>query len=207
MTTSALVPDIRAKACDNRYMSMSAPLRGSGDPPAGLSRPSLVHIFSEDGGLRRFAPTVPSSNPGHPPVVQAVDDAHSPLHWFPRSVPRISVWARNADEQAVLTERFTTESDRICAVENGSLASIRTTRLYRYSFDGATFVPWGEGDGQFVASEVVYPDHVEAIDDLIEAHADAGVELRFTPRLGALMDAVLASGLPFGFVRIRDALR
>lgn len=184
---------------------MSAPQGGFEGSPGTSSPPAIVHVFNEDGTLRRFAPTVPSSNPGHPPVVQAVDDAHSPLYWFPRAVPRISVWARDAAEQAVLTDRFGTEASRICAVENESLASIRSTRLYRYSFDGAPFVPWG--DGQFVASVVVHPERVEPIDDLIEAHADAGVEFRLTPRLGALMDAILASGLPFGFVRIRDALR
>ena len=37
--------------------------------------------------------------------------------------------------------------------------------------------------------------------------AGAEVELRFTPKLGRLMDQVLASGLPFSFVRIRDARR
>jgi hypothetical protein len=33
------------------------------------------------------------------------------------------------------------------------------------------------------------------------------VELRFTPKLGSLMDRMLGSGLPFSFVRIRDARR
>ena len=190
--------------CDNRHMTMSAPARGQGGGPAV---PSIVHIFSEDGTLRRFAPTVPSSNPGHPPVVQAVDALHAPLHWFPRSVPRISVWARDPQEQALLTERFGTEANRICAAENASLSAIRSTKLFRYTFDGAVFTPWAEGDGQFVTSAVVHPERIDPIDDLIEAHATAGVELRLTPRLGALMDAILLSGLPFGFVRIRDARR
>jgi hypothetical protein len=188
-------------------MTTSVPLGGSGDPVGSGGAPAEVHVFSEDSTMRRFAPTVPASNPAHPPVVQAVDAAHAPLHWFPRTVPRISVWARDADEQAVLTDRFGTEASRICAAENESLDAIRTTRLFRYTFDGAAFSPWGDGDGQFVASVVVHPERVDPIDDLIEAHAAAGVELRLTPRLGALMDAILASGLPFGFVRIRDALR
>ncbi|MEY2959243.1 MAG: hypothetical protein RLZZ01_1811 [Actinomycetota bacterium] len=167
----------------------------------------MVHVFSEDGTMRRFVPAVLESNPAHPPVVQAVDAAHAPLYWFPRMVPRISVWARSAADQEVLTERFGTEASRICAAENESLAAIRSTRLYRYTFDGAPFSAWGQGEGQFVASVVVRPERVDPIDDLIDAHAAAGVELRLTPRLGALMDAVLSSGLPFGFVRIRDARR
>ena len=56
-------------------------------------------------------------------------------------------------------------------------------------------------------AETVYPERVEPLDDLLALHAAAGVELRFTPRLGKLMDRILESGLPFSFVRIRDAKR
>jgi hypothetical protein len=52
-----------------------------------------------------------------------------------------------------------------------------------------------------------HPDRVELLDDLLALHAAAAVEVRFTPRLGALMDRILESGLPFSFVRIRDAKR
>ena len=37
--------------------------------------------------------------------------------------------------------------------------------------------------------------------DLVEAHATAGVELRFDADLAARRDEVLASGLPFSIVR------
>lgn len=175
--------------------------------PQGAAGPTVVYHFSEDSTLRRFAPLVPPSNPSHPPVVWAVDADHAPLYWFPRVVPRISVWATDAREQRLLTERFGTEAHRICAAEQVWLDEIRAAHVYRYTFDASRFVPWDEGDGQYVASEVVYPDEIEVVDDLLRTHCEAGVELRLTPRLGALMDAILASGLPFGFVRIRDAQR
>ena len=69
------------------------------------------------------------------------------------------------------------------------------------------FRPWQEADGQYITDHVVYPKRVELIDDLLALLASAGVEVRFTPRLGALMDRILESGLPFSFVRIRDAQR
>lgn len=182
-------------------------IRRADAEPKVHGRPSVVYRFSEDSTLRRFAPHVPPSNPSHPPVVWGVDDEHAPLYWFPRAVPRISVWAHDREQQQRLTERFATEAHRICAAEQCRLDEIRAGRVYRYTFDASQFEPWDHADGQYVASEVVYPQEIEVVDDLLRAHGEAGVELRLTPRLGSLMDAILASGLPFGFVRIRDAQR
>ncbi len=175
--------------------------------PSGDPTITTVYHYSEDGTLRRFAPHVPPSNPGHPPRVWAVDAAHSPLYWFPRRCPRASVWARDDEEQALLTKLFGTEGSRICAAEIGWLTRVRRAHLYRYSFDVAQFELWEEADGQYVTTEPVRPNDVERIDDLLAAHASAELELRFTPRLGALIDQILASGLPYGLVRIRDARR
>lgn len=182
-------------------------IRRAATEPKVHGRPTAVYHFSEDSTLRRFAPQVAPSNPSHPPAVWAIDDEHAPLYWFPRAVPRISVWAYDGEQQRRLTERFETEAHRICAAEQHRLDEIRAARIYRYTFDASQFAPWEQADGQYVTSEVVYPQDVEVIDDLLRAHGEAGVELRLTPRLGSLMDAILESGLPFGFVRIRDAQR
>ena len=99
------------------------------------------------------------------------------------------------------------EDSGSATAETGWMERVRDAHLYRYHFDGATFAPWDEADGQYVAHDVVYPERVERIDDLLALHAAAEVELRFTPRLGTLMDRILQSGLPFSFVRIRDAKR
>jgi hypothetical protein len=168
---------------------------------------SAVYHYSEDGSIRRFAPHVSPTNPSQPAAVWAIDAAHSPLYWFPRNCPRISVWADDVEQQLRLTELFGTESHRVCAAESGWLEQVRDARLFRYVFDAAPFEPWAEADGQYVAFEVVQPERVEQIDDVLALHAAAEVELRFTPRLGALMDDILQSGLPFSFVRIRDARR
>ncbi|MDJ0771158.1 MAG: hypothetical protein QNJ12_20385 [Ilumatobacter sp.] len=168
---------------------------------------TTLYHYSEDGGLRRFAPHVPPTNPGHPPQVWAIDEAHSPLYWFPRDCPRISVWAYDAEQQAILTDVFETEASRVCAAEISWLDRVRSGHIYRYSFDAAGFRPWEEADGQYIADDVRYPTSVDRYDDLLALHIAAGVELRFTPRLGVLMDRMLASRLPFSFVRIRDASR
>lgn len=175
--------------------------------PKTHGRPEFVYHYAEDGSIRRFAPHVPASNPSHPPCVWAIDAEHAPLYWFPRDCPRISVWAYDDRQREILRDTFDTEATRICAAESALLDLVRTARIYRYTFDASAFAPWAEADGQYVSGDVVHPISVEAIDDLLELHASAEVELRFTPRLGRLMDRMLASGLPFGFVRIRDARR
>jgi hypothetical protein len=119
----------------------------------------------------------------------------------------VSVWANDAEQQAVLSERFGTEASRICAAETGWLDRIRTCRLYRYEFPVEGFRPWSEADGQYITDEVVHPDAVVPLDDLLALHASAEVELRITPRLGSLTDQILESQLPFSFVRLRDARR
>lgn len=198
--------------CDNNaVLTDREPFRlidhATAPAPERSAKVEVVYHYSEDGAIRRFAPHVPPTNPGHPASVWAIDADHSPLYWFPRHCPRISVWARDDEEQALLTETFQTEASRLCAAETGWMERVRDGFLYRYVFDAGAFTPWEEADGQYVAHEVVYPKAVERIDDLLALHAAADVELRFTPRLGALMDRILRSGLPFSFVRIRDARR
>jgi hypothetical protein len=176
-------------------------------PAVHIDEITKVYHYSEDGSIRRFAPHVPPTNPSHPPAVWTIDAAHSPLYWFPRNCPRISVWATSAAQQELLTATFNTEASRICAAESHWLTRVRDASIYRYSFEAKPFAPWTEADGQYITGDVVYPDSVDVLDDLLALHADAEVELRFTPRLGVLMDEMLASGLPFSFVRIRDARR
>lgn len=176
-------------------------------PGFHIDQIATVYHYSEDGSIRRFAPHVPPTNPSHPPAVWTIDAEHSPLYWFPRNCPRISVWAFTAAQQEILTATFGTEASRICAAESHWMTRVRDASIYRYSFDASLFAPWTDVDGQYITGEVVYPDSVDVLDDLLALHAEAEVELRFTPRLGVLMDQMLASGLPFSFVRIRDARR
>lgn len=179
----------------------------SATPESHSTSVDYVYHYSEDGTIRRFAPHVPQSNPGHPASVWAIDAQHSPLYWFPRYCPRISVWARDEAEQARFTALFASEASRIVAAETAWMERVRDGKLYRYAFDAGRFQPWQDADGQYITDQVVYPERVELIGDLLALHAAADVELRFTPRLGALMDRILESGLPFSFVRIRDAKR
>ncbi len=197
--------DTRSVLTDQERMELVQP--ATFHPAVHDPAVTTVYHYSEDGTLRRFAPHVPPTNPGHPPAVWAVDEAHSPLYWFPRDCPRVSVWARDPTQQALLTDVFETEASRICAAETDWMLGVRDARIYRYEFDAGQFQPWAEADGQYISEDVVRPTRIEPMDDLLAIHAAARGELRFTPRLGTLMDRILSSGLPFSFVRIRDAKR
>lgn len=165
-----------------------------------------VYHFSEDATIRRFAPHVAPSNPSHPPAVWAIDATHAPVFWFPPECPRASVWAHTAQQQERMCEIFGTEAARICATESGWFERMRAAQIFRYTFDADEFVASADGDGQYISDHVVEPVAVDALDDLLTLHVGAGVELRFTPRLGALTDQILASGLPFSLLRLRNAL-
>ena len=105
------------------------------------SVPDVVYHYSEDGNIGRFAPHVPQTNPSHPPAVWAMDAEHSPLYWFPRDCPRISVWADDDEQREVLRELFDTDASRICACESQWLDGVRRAHVYRYTFDGSQFAP------------------------------------------------------------------
>lgn len=180
------------------------------EPDRAVTEPvrRVVYHFSEDGSIEHFVPRPAPSNPRSAPGVTAVDPEHAPLYWFPRRCPRVSVWANDADQQLRLTEKFGTQASRICAFETGWLDRMRACRLYRYEFDSETFRPEDAASpGHVVSPVTLVPLRVQAVDDLLGLHAATNVELRITPRLGSLVDQILGSGLPFGYVRLRDARR
>ena len=163
---------------------------------------SLLH-FSEDPSIERFVPHVPVTNPTQVPAVWAIDAQHAPVYWFPRDCPRASVWANDDAERAVLRTRFLSDAPRVNATELAWLEPMRTVRLYVYELDRAAFVEWPEAEGQWTAQQPVEPLSVRPVGDLLDLHAEAGVELRFVPRLALFWSEVVASGLPFSGVRLR----
>jgi hypothetical protein len=163
----------------------------------------LLH-FSEDPSIERFVPHVPATNPTHEPAVWAIDAAHAPVYWFPRDCPRASVWANDDAQRAVLRGRFLSDADRINATELTWLERMREARLYVYELDPSAFVEWAEAEGQWLSHDVVEPISMRPVGDLLDLHAKAGIELRFLASLTPFWDEVVASGLPFSGVRLRE---
>ena len=162
----------------------------------------LLH-FSEDPTIERFVPHVPATNPTQAPAVWAIDEEHAPVYWFPRDCPRASVWANDDADRAVLRTRFLSDAGRINTTELAWLERMRAVRLYMYEIDRSAFAEWPEAEGQWISPVAVEPLSVRPVGDLLDLHAQAGVELRFVARLEPFWSEVVASGLPFSGVRLR----
>lgn len=96
--------------------------------------------------------------------------------------------------------------DRLMAIESAWLERLRTTVLYRYSFDEADFELYEANAGYYTATKEVKPVSVERMDDLLQWIVNAGVELRVTPSLQQLRDAVIGSTVNFSMIRMRNAI-
>lgn len=166
---------------------------------------TLLH-FSENPSIDVFKPHHARGREAEPAYVWAIDTEHAPLYWFPRECPRVTFWA---DERTTPEDREKFlglgSAERVHVTENAWLVRMRAAKLYVYHFDPAPFSLYPEPGGFWVARSVVVPFGCEAVGDLLQRHAEAGIELRFTPSLWPLRDAVAASSLQFSMVRLRNA--
>lgn len=151
----------------------------------------LLH-FSEDPLIRHFVPHVAATAQQPEAYVWAVDALNSPCYWFPRQCPRVCSWSER--------------SPRVHAVEEAWLATIRSTTLYAYRFDGADFEPFGERPHAHVATRPVSPlgPPVE-VGDLVGLHETHGIELRVLPGLEEHFAAIREAGLEFSGIRMGNA--
>jgi hypothetical protein len=170
-------------------------------------RQERVFHYSEDASITRFVPHVPVTNPASPAFVWAIEACYAPLYWFPRDCPRVTVWANDDAQAARLEQEFGTTTRRLHVIETSWRATLRTTELFEYEFDGAAFEPWPDAEGQWVSRNAIGPLSVRPVGDLEQRHAAAGVELRAAGDLTAWRDSVVASGLPFSIVRFANARR
>ena len=173
-------------------------------PYAGEGAHALWHV-SEDPGIPRFEPHRSATALTEELLVWAVDTRHLPLFWFPRHCPRTTYWAgprTTADD----IERFLhgQAALRVHGVESAWLDRMRDALLFAYRMPEAPF-RWHGGSGYWVSREAVEPLEIVAIDDLIDRHARAGIELRVAPNLWPLWDRVITSTLKFSGIRLRYA--
>lgn len=169
---------------------------------------ALLH-FSEDPAIEVFRPHVAPTSAETEPLVWAIDEERAPLYWFPRDCPRIAYWPSPTTSPGVLELFFAhTGARRVHAMESDWLERMRAVELFVYSFDPE---PFEVGGGFYVARTDVRPLSVEPVGDLLALHAEAGIELRVTPSLRPLRDAIVAlherdpKALHFSMVRMRNA--
>ncbi|MGE5702750.1 MAG: DUF6886 family protein [Clostridia bacterium] len=166
----------------------------------------LLH-FSEQADIEQFIPRKNHSYPELPPAVWAIDEAHAPLYFFPRDCPRIAFWVL-PDTNELEREQYAaaTTARMVIATESRWLEQIRRTRLYVYHFEEGPFSCFDQGAGYFIANEPILPVRVEPVGDLLQRLAESNVELRLTPSLFPLQQALLQSSLHVSMIRMRNAV-
>jgi len=166
----------------------------------------LLH-FSEDPNIRVFVPHCAKGKEQEPPRVWTIAEDYAPLYWFPRDCPRAAWWRlpTTTDEDA---NRWLGDSvaSMILVIESAWVARLQVCQLYVYKFDPSPFEDIKD-HGCHVAYETVAPlGPPEPVGDLLQRHASAGVELRITPSLWPLYDALIPTTLHWSFIRMRNAL-
>jgi len=165
---------------------------------------TLWHV-SEDRAISRFDPRANPDHDSPEPLVWAIDDEHVPAYWFPRDCPRGTFWAveSTTDEDV---ERFLTgdRGRRVQALQSDWLERFRAGRLFGYRLPPATFERYPPAAGYWVSRSAVEPEEVVELGDLLERHAEAGIELRVVPDLRGLWDRVIGSTLEFSGIRLRN---
>jgi hypothetical protein len=170
--------------------------------------PGQVLHFSEDPTITRFVPHVAATAQQPQAYVWAVDCEQAPSYWFPRQCPRALAWATpttsDVDRERIIGAGC---GRRVHVIEYGWLASMRTTRLYAYAFDAGPFRPFGDASPHaWVAVEPVEPlGPPRPVGDLIDCHADAGIQLRVLDNLWPFWAAVVASTVGFSGIRLHNA--
>lgn len=168
----------------------------------------LFHV-SDRPGITLFEPR--TTYAGHPlqperPVVWAIAERMVHNYLLPRDCPRVTFYARPDSDPADVARLLGHTAARfVVAVESGWLAAIREATVYLYEFPAEGFVMIDEGAGYYTRDTAVAPLSVRRIDNLLGELVARDVELRVTPSLWPLRDAVLASTLQFSFIRMRNA--
>jgi len=174
----------------------------------GLTRPAPGEVlhFSEDPTITLFSPHVAATAQQPDAFVWAVDADRAPDYRFPRQCPRALTWA-TPRTMARDRETFLGAASRVHAIEYGWLAAMQSTVLYAYRFDARDFAPFGAPvPHAHVATVAVRPlGPPERVGPLLEAHEDAGIELRLLTNLWPYWNRVIESTLGFSGIRLRNA--
>ncbi|MFG1806112.1 DUF6886 family protein [Streptomyces sp. NPDC049040] len=171
-------------------------------------RPGEVLHFSEDPTITFFRPHVAATARQPEAYVWAVDGARAPDYWFPRQCPRVMAWAvpgaSAADRERILGPGG---GDRVHAIEYGWVERFLGVELFAYRLPAAAFRPFGgPAPHAYVSTAPVEPlGPAEPVGDLLELHADAGIQLRVLDRLQVFWDAVRAGSLGFSGIRLGNA--
>ncbi|GIE99046.1 DUF6886 family protein [Paractinoplanes rishiriensis] len=165
--------------------------------------------FSEDPTIDLFVPHVAATSAEKDPYVWAVDFDHAPSYWFPRQCPRGMAWVvprtTPADRDRIIGAG---SGERVHAIEYGWLEKMQTIKLYAYRMPAEVFRGIGDPNAPHaqVSTEPVRPlGPPEPVGNLLDCHAEAGIQLRLLDNLWSFWDEVITSSVGFSGIRLRNA--
>jgi hypothetical protein len=166
----------------------------------------LFH-FSEDPNIAVFQPRKLDYRMNEPAQVWTIDEFHAPHYYFPRDCPRVCIWPHEDTTDEDLQRFFGHSStQRMVAVETGWLDRIRGTTIYRYIFDPNEFELYEQNAGYYTSTRTVRPVAVEKMGDLLGSLAALDIEVRITPTLRPLNEAIPSSTVNFSMIRMKNAI-
>jgi hypothetical protein len=168
-----------------------------------------VYHISEESGIDRFEPR--PIRPGHPlrtsmPVVWAIGGRLMHNYLLPRDCPRVAFHA-GPDTSAVDRKRHLSQTAAtfVIAIESAWLVRAMTTRLFIYTLPSQSFVLVDPVADYWTSDVAVSPITVSQVDSPLAELNQRPVELRLTPSLWPLYDAVTTSTLCFSCIRMANA--
>ncbi|WP_405156431.1 DUF6886 family protein [Paenibacillus sp. FSL K6-0108] len=169
----------------------------------------MLYHFSEVSDIQVFIPKEKQNRAEFPAVVWAIDEEHEYSYYFPRDCPRII--CKKTDTISVENkEKFFKHSNAelIVTVESSWYPRIMNQILYRYHFDDTHFELFDPTAGYYISDQVTKPLQIDRMDGLMERLFKKGIELRFTPNLYSLREAILTSDFKeFGIHRFNNATK
>jgi len=168
----------------------------------------MFYHISNEPNIERFEPRLPQSSKVGlvEPIVWAIDEERLHNYLLPRDCPRVTFYALPSSAPADIERLLAGTSARfVVAIEARWLPVVQRTQLYRYDLPADTFEIHDAGAGYYVSREAVAPRGMTPIMDALTELTRRDVELRVTPSLWPLHDAVVASTLQFSIIRMRNA--
>lgn len=166
----------------------------------------LFH-YSEDPTITRFVPRAHPSHPGLSPAVWAIDKQQAPMYFLPRDCPRIIFYKKPESTEEDINRFLGLGTARmVITIENRWYTRVRDAILYQYSFPPDSFYCLDHGAGYYLSHDPVEPIHVQPVGDLLARLSQEDIELRMTPSLSLLRDALLPSSLHVSMIRMRNAI-
>jgi hypothetical protein len=141
-------------------------------------------------------------------VVFAIEERLLHNYLLPRDCPRVTFYRSDkttpGDEAKFFGE---STADFIVIVESAWYQRIKETKLYRYQLPAEHFTLLDECAGYYISYLPATPVSVDMVDDIIAELLTHDIELRFTPSLIKIAEAVSQSSLNYSIIRMRNAGR